>query len=82
MSEKQKSKPMKQKKNSNTKRAGVAVDAPVRRHRCQFLRDNGKPCGRLAMRHKERVFLDSSCSHGGGLVRSACLRGSCQGPIY
>lgn len=38
----------------------------VRRHRCQFLRDNGKPCGRIAKRNKERVFLDSSCGHGRG----------------
>lgn len=38
----------------------------VRRYRCQFLRDNGEPCGRIAMRHKVRVFLDSTCGHGRG----------------
>lgn len=52
----------------NTKTSAIrrSQHALVGRHRCQFLRDNGKLCGKLAGKHKVRVFLDSSCTHGHG----------------
>ena len=42
------------------------IRSMVRRHRCQFLHDNGMPCRKLSGKHKVRVFLDSSCTHGRG----------------